>query len=91
MTDARPRDAVKVGFVQMNTAVDSSMYLPYSVALLQAYLQEHSARPERYAFALPIVHRLSPGARRRRSATPTSSASACTSGTGTAASRSRAS
>ncbi|MGE5274360.1 MAG: B12-binding domain-containing radical SAM protein [Verrucomicrobiota bacterium] len=57
-----PRDVVKVGFVQMNTAVDSSLYLPYSVALLQAYLQEHSERPERYAFGVPIIHRLTPSA-----------------------------
>ncbi|HEY7693834.1 MAG TPA: radical SAM protein [Gaiellaceae bacterium] len=59
---ATPHDAVKVGFVQMNTAVDASLYLPYSVALLQAYLQEHAARPERYSFGLPIIHRLSPSA-----------------------------
>lgn len=52
------RDAVKVGFVQMNTAVDSSLYLPYSVALLQAYLQENAERPERYTFDIPIIHRL---------------------------------
>lgn len=56
----RDRDAVRIAFVQMNTAVDDSTYLPYSVALLQAYLQAHSARPERYEFALPIVHRLRP-------------------------------
>ncbi len=61
MSDAGPRDAVKVGFVQMNTAVDSSVYLPYSVALLQAYLQEHSPRPDRYEFEIPIIHRLAPG------------------------------
>ena len=52
--------AVKIAFVQMNTAVDDSTYLPYSVALLQAYLQAHSTRPERYEFGLPIVKRLGP-------------------------------
>jgi radical SAM superfamily enzyme YgiQ (UPF0313 family) len=57
-----PRDAVEVGFVQMNTAVDSSLYLPYSVALLQAFVQEHAERPERYAFRVPIIHRLTPSA-----------------------------
>src|SRR4029453_4086050 len=36
------RDTVKVRFVQMNTALDESIYLPYSVALLQAYLQAHA-------------------------------------------------
>ena len=58
----RPRDTVKVGFVQINTALDSSLYLPYSVALLQAYLQEHAERPERYTFGIPIIQRLTPGA-----------------------------
>ena len=58
----RDRDAVRTAFVQMNTAVDDSTYLPYSVGLLQAYLQRHSARPERYEFALPIVQRLRPAA-----------------------------
>src|SRR5215210_7052335 len=53
-------NGVRVAFVQMNTAVDDSTYLPYSVALLQAYLQGHSARPERYDFALPVVRRLHP-------------------------------
>jgi radical SAM superfamily enzyme YgiQ (UPF0313 family) len=55
---ARPRDGVKVGFVQMNTTVDSSLYLPYSVGLLQAYLQENAPRPERYEFGIPLIHRL---------------------------------
>lgn len=49
------QDSVKVGFVQLNTALDASMYLPYSVALLQAFLQGHAERPDRYVFALPII------------------------------------
>jgi radical SAM superfamily enzyme YgiQ (UPF0313 family) len=59
---ATPRDAVKVGFVQLNTAVEATLYLPYSVALLQAYLHGHAAQPERYAFGLPIVRWLTPSA-----------------------------
>ncbi|MCU1348605.1 MAG: uncharacterized protein JWO56_1635 [Acidobacteria bacterium] len=55
MVAATPQDSVQVGFVQLNTAVASSMYLPYSVALLQVYLQRHAARPERYRFGLPII------------------------------------
>jgi radical SAM superfamily enzyme YgiQ (UPF0313 family) len=51
---------IKVRFVQMNTALDASIYLPYSVSLLQAYLQAHAKRPERYAFGVPLVHPLSP-------------------------------
>lgn len=62
MRVATPHDAVKVGLVQINTAVDSSLYLPYSVALLQAYLNEHAERPERYSFGLPIIRRLTPSA-----------------------------
>ena len=53
-------DAVRVRFVQMNTALDESIYLPYSVALLQAYLHAHAPRPERYAFGIPLVHPLPP-------------------------------
>jgi len=49
------QDSVKVGFVQLNTALGSSMYLPYSVALLQAYVQGHAERPERYSFGLPVI------------------------------------
>ncbi|MDX6388658.1 MAG: putative methyltransferase [Gaiellaceae bacterium] len=46
--------------MQVNTAVDSSFYLPYSVGLLQAYLQAHAHRPDRYRFALPIIEPLAP-------------------------------
>ena len=55
MAPTTRQDSVNVGFVQLNTALDSSMYLPYSVALLQAYLQRYAERPERYTFALPLV------------------------------------
>ena len=44
----------------MSTALDESIYLPYSVGLLQAYLQAHAPRPERYAFGIPLVHPLPP-------------------------------
>lgn len=60
MAPATRQDRVNVGFVQLNTSLDSSMYLPYSVALLQAYLQGHAARPERYSFALPLVCPVTP-------------------------------
>jgi radical SAM superfamily enzyme YgiQ (UPF0313 family) len=51
---------VNVRLVQMNTALGASIYLPYSVAMLQAYLQAHAARPERYTFGIPLVHPLPP-------------------------------
>ena len=47
---------MQVSLVQLNTALGESMYLPYSVALLQAYTERHARRPERYAFGLPMVH-----------------------------------
>jgi hypothetical protein len=55
-------ETLKVGFVQINTALDSSLYLPYSVALLQAYLQGNTKRPERYTFGIPIIERMTPQA-----------------------------
>ena len=58
MTESR--DVVRVELVQINTAVDSSAYLPYSVGLLQAYLQGHATRPERYVFGLPVIQRVTP-------------------------------
>jgi hypothetical protein len=48
--------SVQVSLVQLNTALGESMYLPYSVALLQAYTKRHAQQPERYAFGLPMVH-----------------------------------
>ena len=47
---------MQVSLVQLNTALGESMYLPYSVALLQAYTERHARQPERYAFGLPMVH-----------------------------------
>ena len=51
-----PESTVQVSLVQLNTALGESMYLPYSVALLQAYAERHAPRPERYSFGLPMVH-----------------------------------
>lgn len=52
---------VLVGLVQVSNSFSGQSYLPYSVGLLQAYVQEHAERPERYAFLLPIYRRLSVG------------------------------
>jgi len=62
MTTEAGREVVRVGLVQINTAVGGSLYLPYSVAMLQAYLQKHARRPSRYEFGLPIIERVTPGA-----------------------------
>lgn len=38
----------------VNQGVNSSVYVPYSVGLLQAYVQKYAPRPERYEFLLPL-------------------------------------
>ncbi|PIQ25598.1 hypothetical protein COW36_21390 [bacterium (Candidatus Blackallbacteria) CG17_big_fil_post_rev_8_21_14_2_50_48_46] len=45
---------VVVGLVQMNQRFFEQSFLPYSTALLQAQVQAHSPRPERYLFLLPV-------------------------------------
>src|SRR5919201_315795 len=52
---------VTIGLVQINTVFDGTLYLPYSVAMLQSYLLEYAADPERYRFTLPVVERMPPG------------------------------
>jgi radical SAM superfamily enzyme YgiQ (UPF0313 family) len=49
---------IKVGLVQINNSFSNQNYLPYSVGLLQAYVQKYAKAPERYAFGLPIYCRL---------------------------------
>lgn len=38
----------------VNKSVDSSVYVPYSVGLLQAYVEEHAPDPSRYEFLMPL-------------------------------------
>jgi radical SAM superfamily enzyme YgiQ (UPF0313 family) len=57
---------VTVGFIQLNTAFEDTLYLPYSVAMLQCYLREYAERPERYEFTLPVVERMSPADAKER-------------------------
>ncbi len=57
---SRPPAPVTVGFVQMNTTLDETVYLPYSVGMLQAYLQGHTTRPGGYVFSLPVVEAVAP-------------------------------
>ena len=59
---SRPPVPVTIGFVQMNTTLDETVYLPYSVGMLQAYLQRHTARPGGYAFTIPVVEPVAPEA-----------------------------
>ena len=56
---ARERRApVRVGLVQINNSFSGQNYLPYSVALLQTYVQKMSADPGRYEFLPPLYKRV---------------------------------
>lgn len=54
MTDG----ALKIGLVQINNSFSGQNYLPYSIALLQTYVQKFSATPERYEFMTPLYKRV---------------------------------
>jgi radical SAM superfamily enzyme YgiQ (UPF0313 family) len=54
-TGARP---VKVGLAQINNTFSGQNYLPYSIGLLQAYVERYAAQPARYAFPLPVYKRI---------------------------------
>lgn len=49
---------LKVGLVQINNSFSGHSYFPYSVGLLQTYIQAHASHPERYEFMLPIYSRI---------------------------------
>jgi tRNA A37 methylthiotransferase MiaB len=50
---------VKVGLVQINNSFSGACYFPYSVGLLQSYVQHYAQQPARYEFLLPIYSRTS--------------------------------
>ena len=52
------RRPVTVGLVQINNSFSGQNYLPYSVALLQTYVQKMSVDPGRYRFLPPIYKRV---------------------------------
>ena len=52
---------VKVGLVQINNSFSGQNYFPYSVGLLQAYVQKYAKVPARYDFLLPIYYRVPVG------------------------------
>jgi len=54
-TSLRPR--LKIGLVQINNSFSGQNYLPYSVALLQTYVQQFSPTPRRYEFLTPLYKR----------------------------------
>jgi radical SAM superfamily enzyme YgiQ (UPF0313 family) len=45
---------VKVGLVQINNNYSGQSYLPYSIGLLQSYVQANATNPLRYEFLIPI-------------------------------------
>jgi len=50
---------VVIGLVQINNSFSGQNYLPYSVALLQGYVQENAPDPDRYNF-LPSLFKREP-------------------------------
>jgi len=48
---------VRVGLVQITEPMQSSLFIPYSVLLLQSYVMKHASNPERYVFGLPVFLR----------------------------------
>ena len=57
-TEARTASVTKIGLVQINNSFSGQNYLPYSVALLQTYVEQKSARPERFLFLPPLYKRI---------------------------------
>ena len=49
---------VKIGLVQINHSAGGQTYLPYSVAVLQAFAERSSRNPARLEFMLPVFKRL---------------------------------
>ena len=52
-------DKVEIGLVQINNMFSGQTYTPYSVGLLQAYVQRHARDPARYRFRSPVYVRMS--------------------------------
>lgn len=58
MDTSETTQKIKVGLVQINNSFSGQNYLPYSVGLLQAYVQKHAKAPNQYQFLLPIYSRV---------------------------------
>mgnify|MGYP006267261893 CR=1 FL=1 len=50
--------AIRIGLVQINNSFSGQNYLPYSVALLQTYVQKMAPDPGRYEFLPPLYKRV---------------------------------
>jgi radical SAM superfamily enzyme YgiQ (UPF0313 family) len=49
---------VKIGLVQINNSFSGQNYLPYSIALLQTYVQKFAPDPGRFSFLTPLYKRV---------------------------------
>ena len=49
---------VRVGLAQINNSFSGQNYLPYSIGLLQSYVEHYAAEPGRYRFLLPVYKRI---------------------------------
>src|SRR5262249_48302511 len=50
--------AIKIGLVQINNSFSGQNYLPYSIALLQTYVQKFAPDPARFHFLPPLYKRV---------------------------------
>ena len=50
--------STRVGLVQINNSFADACYLPYSIGVLQAYFQQHSAKAEQFSFLTPVYRRI---------------------------------
>jgi radical SAM superfamily enzyme YgiQ (UPF0313 family) len=50
--------SVRVGLAQINNSFSGQNYLPYSIGLLQSYIEHYAAAPGRYRFLLPVYKRI---------------------------------
>ncbi len=57
-TSAGKTRPIKIGLVQINNSFSGQNYLPYSIALLQTYVQKFAPDPARYAFLTPLYKRV---------------------------------
>ena len=56
--DPKDSGVLTVGLAQINNSFSGQNYLPYAVGLLQAYVERHAERPERFRFLLPVYKRI---------------------------------
>ncbi|MBI3513721.1 MAG: cobalamin B12-binding domain-containing protein [Proteobacteria bacterium] len=58
MRDEVTGHPVRIGLAQINNSFSGQNYLPYAVGLLQSYVEQQAADPQRYQFLLPVYKRI---------------------------------